>query len=208
MGMTHLLRTAAIAAIIAGASSPGASAATFNGVFNLGGTSFGEPGLVMATSAPSGAFSFDLDTAGQSVTFDLFDIWAAEASASGNNTQTSTLQAGFTFAGIGAAGSTTGNTRGHNAFFIHYASVTWGGPALLSFGNGGLLSIALGNATFSGGFFGLAQGQGNGATIQATATLVSESLPPTPVPLPASGLVLLGALGGAGAILRRRRRAG
>lgn len=191
----------ASAAIFLGSLVAG-QAATFNGMFNLSGSSFSEPGLRMATSASSGAFSFQLDTAGQSVTFDLFDIWANENRVNGNNTRTSTLLADFTFAGIGASGTATGTTRGNNFFFVHNASLAWGGPVQLNFGNGGILSIALNGATFSSGFLGLSQGQANGATIQATATLVAA-----PVPLPASGLVLLGALAGGGAILRRRRKA-
>lgn len=206
---TGILRVAALSAVVSGAAASGAAAATFNGLFTLGGSSFGEPGLVMGTSAQSGAFSVDLDTSGQSVTFDLFTIWAKETSTAGNNTQTSTLQAAFDFAGIGASGAVTGSTRGVSTFFglFQNASLTWGGPAVLNFGNGGVLSIALGNTTsFSAGFLGLSTAPANGATVRATVTLVSAPTP-APVPLPASGVLLLASLGGAGAFLRRRRRA-
>lgn len=189
------------AAVLAGSLVAG-QAATFNGVFSLSGSSFSEPGLVMATSATSGAVSFQLDTAGQSVSFDLFDIWATERRVNGNNTRTSSMLADFTFAGIGASGSATGSTRGYNGP-THYGSIAWGAPVVLSFANGGILSLVLDNASFSHGTGGLSQGQANGATIRATATLVAA-----PVPLPASGLALLGALGGAAAVLRRRRRSG
>lgn len=202
MRMMTILKSAVVSAVVFGASSLGVNAATFNGLFSLSGSSFREPGLVMATSAQSGAFSFQLDNAGQSVTFDLFDIWTNENRANGNNTRTSTLLADFSFAGIGASGTATGSTAGHNNFWTHNASLAWGGPVLLNFGNGGILSIALNGATFSSGLFGFGQGQANGATIQATATLVAA-----PVPLPASGLVLLGALAGGGAFLRRLRKA-
>ncbi|MEI2808152.1 hypothetical protein [Albidovulum sp.] len=189
------------AAALAGSSVAG-QAATFNGVFSLSGSSFREPGLVMATSTTSGAVGFQLDTVGQSVSFDLFDIWAAERRVNGNNTRTSSLLADFTFSGIGASGSATGSTTGHGGATQH-ASIAWGAPVVLTFGNGGILSLVLDNASFSHGTGGLSQGQANGATIRATATLVAA-----PVPLPASGLALLGALGGAAAVLRRRRRAG
>lgn len=205
--MMTILKSAVVSAVVFGASSLGVNAATFNGLFSLSGTSFQEPGLVMATSATSGAFSFDLDTAGQSTTFDLFNIWATEGNVSGNNTQTSTLQAAFSFAGIGASGTVNGSTKGVSIFFgiFQNASLSWAGPVVLNFGNGGVLSIALsGNTSFNSGIFGLSPGSANGATIQATATLVSA---PAPVPLPASGLVLLGALAGGGAFLRRRRKA-
>lgn len=189
------------AAALAGSAVDG-QAATFNGVFSLSGSSFREPGLVMATSATSGAVGFQLDTAGQSVTFDLFDIWATERRVNGNNSRTSSLVADFTFSGIGASGSATGSTTGHGGATQH-ASLVWGAPVVLTFGNGGILSLVLGDASFSQGRGGLGQGQANGATIRATATLVAA-----PVPLPASGLALLGALGGAAAFLRRGRRAG
>lgn len=201
MGIARLFKSAALAVVIAGAGVPAALAATFNGIFSLSGSSFSEPGLVMATSTQSGSVSFQLDTVGQSVTFDLFDIWATERRANGNNTRTSSLVAAFTFAGIGASGSVTGTTQGHG-FLIQYASLAWGAPVLLNFGNGGVLSLALSDADFSYGFLGFGQGQANGATIQATATLVA-----TPVPLPASGLALMAALAGAGLFARRRRAA-
>ncbi len=211
MVRTGILRVAVLSAVVSGAAAFSAAAATFNGIFTLGGSSFSEPGLVMGTSASSGAFSFDLDTAGQSVTFDLFNIWATEANTGGNNTQTSTLQAAFDFAGIGASGAVTGATRGVSSWWglIQNASLVWGGPTVLNFGNGGVLSIALSdNTNFSAGFASLSTGPANGATVRATATLVSAPTPaPAPVPLPASGLLLLASLGGAGALLRRGRRA-
>lgn len=201
MRLLSIARSAVLSAAIFAGSVVTGQAATFNGIFSLSGSSFSEPGLVMATSASSGAFSFQLDTAGQSVTFDLFDIWATEKKVNGNNTRTSSMLADFTFSGIGATGSSTGSTTGHGGA-TQYASIVWGAPMVLNFANGGILSLVLGDANFSYGTGGLGQGQGNGATIRATATLVAA-----PVPLPASGLVLLGALGGAGAFLRRRRRA-
>lgn len=209
MRMVSIAGPALLSAVALLGSAIAAEAATYNGIFSLSGSSFGEPGLVMATSASSGAFSFDLDTAGQSTTFTLFNIWATEASVSGNNTQTSNIQAAFNFAGIGAGGTVNGSTRGVSSFFgiIQNASLSWAGPLVLNFGNGGVLSIALsGNTNFNTGIFRLSNGPANGAMVTATATLVSAPLP-APVPLPASGLALLGALGGAGAFLRRRRRA-
>lgn len=201
MGVANVVKSAVLALALSGAGASAALAATFNGIFSLSGSSFSEPGLVVATSTQSGSVNFQLDTAGQSVTFDLFDIWATERRANGNNRQTSSLLVDFTFAGIGASGSATGSTAGHGGI-IHYASLAWGGPILLNFGNGGILSLVLDNANFSAGFLGFRQGQANGATIRATATLVAA-----PVPLPASGLALGAALVGAGAFVRRRRPA-
>lgn len=201
MGIARLFKSAALAVVIAGAGAPAALAATFNGIFSLSGSAFSEPGLVMATSAQSGSVSFQLDTVGQSVTFDLFDIWATERRANGNNTRTSSLVAAFDFAGIGASGSATGSTAGHGGL-IQYASLAWGAPILLNFGHGGVLSLTLSDATFSYGVLGFGRGQPNGATIQATATLVA-----TPVPLPASGFALMAALAAAGLVARRRRAA-
>lgn len=202
MRLVGLLKSAAVTASLVIATAPAALAATFNGLFSLSGSALHEPGLVMATSTTGGSVSFQLDTAGQSTSFDLFDIWAAERRVNGNNTRVSSLDAAFDFAGIGASGSATGATTGHGGP-IQYASLAWGAPILLNFGHGGVLSIVLEDANFSYGLLGLGQGQSNGATIRATATLIAA-----PVPLPASGLVLLAALGGAGAMLRRGRRAG
>jgi len=157
MGIAKILKSAALAVVIGGAGAPAALAATFNGVFSLSGSSFSEPGLVVATSTQSGSVGFQLNTAGQSTTFDLFDIWTDENRANGNNTRTSSLVAAFTFAGIGASGSATGSTAGHSGA-VQYASLGWGAPILLNFGNGGLLSLALSNANFSSGSGGFSQG--------------------------------------------------
>lgn len=195
--------SAVVSAMIVAGSAVAGQAATFNGIFSLGGSSFNEPGLVVATSAQSGGFSFQLDTAGQTTTFDLFDIWTNENRANGNNLRTGSLLADLSFVGIGAAGTISGATTGVRSGGSDYGSLTWGAPLVVSFANGAQLSIVLDNAIFSQGAGRFAQGQANGATIRATATMVVA-----PVPLPASGVVLLGTLGAAGAFLRRRRRAG
>ena len=202
MGLARFAKSAAVAAVLSAVGASATLAATFDGIFSLSGSSFAEPGLVMQTSAQTGAMTFQLDTVGQSITLDLFDIWTNENRANGNNTQTDSLVADFTFASLGTSGAATGATTGHGGI-IQYASLAWAGPVMLNFGNGGLLSIALNDANFAYGLFAFGRGQANGATVQATVTLLAT---PVPVPLPASGLALIAALG-AGSIVARRRRA-
>lgn len=199
MGILARTKLVALAAAVVIGAASAAQAGTINAVFSLGGSSFSEPGLVMDTSARSGSVALNLSV-GQSVTFDLFDIWATEASATGNNTQASSLIATFGIAGTSANATAAGTTRGFNAFFVHFASLGWGGPVLLNFGGTGILSITLTDAVYGFGFFGLGQGPANGATIRATATLISAA-----VPLPASGLALGSAIMLAAAGLRRRK---
>lgn len=194
------LKTVFLSAVLLGVSALAGQAATINGVFSLSGTSFNEPGLVVTTSTRSGSFQVQLNV-GQSATVDLFNIWTTENRVNGNNARQSVLQAAFTFASLGASGTANGVTQG-NGTTAQFGSVNWGSPILVSFGNGGLLSLALNDASFSAGTNRLTSGPANGATIRATATLISAA-----VPVPASGLMLAGALAGGAAWARRRKRA-
>lgn len=203
MGIVSGLKTCALAAAFAAGSAAAAVAATFNGGFTIGGSAFSAPGLVVNAGPASGSASFNLDV-GQSVTFDLFDIWTNDTFVSGSDTTPQSIAVDFSFAQIGASGTVNGTTTGTNAFLFQYGSVNWQAPLQLAFGNGGLLSISLSNEIFNFGLFGLNAGAANGATVQATATYVSA---PAPVPLPAAGLGLLAGLGGL-ALVRRRRMAG
>ncbi len=199
MRIGSFLKSAVLSAVMFGASALAAQATTFNGIFSLSGSAYVEPGLVIDTSVRSGTMGFTLDV-GDSVTFDLFDIWDTERRVNGNNTRQSSLVADFTFASLGTSGTATGTTAGH-ATNPQYVSLVWGGPVMLNFGNGGLLSIALTDEQFAFGVGGLNVGAAGGATVQAIATYIAA-----PVPLPASGLLLVAAIGAA-AVLRRRRNA-
>src|SRR5690606_29481429 len=71
MGLARFAKSAAVAAVLSAIGASAALAATFDGIFSLSGSSFAEPGLVMQTSAQTGAMTFQLDTVGQSITLDL-----------------------------------------------------------------------------------------------------------------------------------------
>ena len=190
-----------IGGIVLLTSTVAAAAVTFNGNFSLSGSSFSEPGLRVQTSAQTGAFNFNL-TSGQSVTFDLFNIWTDENRVNGNNTRTSNLVADFMLTSFGASGSVNGTTTGTSVLgLMQYGSVDWTAPLTLNLNNGGRLTIALSDETFNLGLLRLSSGINWAATVQATATYVA----PGAVPLPASGMLLAGALAGVAAFRRRRR---
>lgn len=199
MGIRSGLRKTVLAAIAVAASAVAAAAATFNGTFSLGGSAFSDPGLVVNASPTTGSSSFSLNV-GQSTTFNLFRIWTDETSVQYDDTIAQSIFASFTLTQPVASGTVSGVTDG-NWGLLQYGTLNWGGPLMLSFGNGGLLSIALSNATFNWGLFGLTPGMHRGATVTATATYVAA-----PVPVPAAGALLLGGLG-AMALMRRRRKA-
>ncbi|MCB6177055.1 VPLPA-CTERM sorting domain-containing protein [Rhodobacter sp. Har01] len=199
MGLLSQLKTCAAAAAVLATTSVAAIAATFSGSFALSGDAFSDPGLEVSASPMSGSGSFDLDV-GESLTFDLFDIWTNEESVNWDDMVPNSINVAFTMTQPVASGTATGTTVGQG-FVWQWGSVNWGAPLQIAFGNGGLLQIALSDETFNLGWFGLNEGPKKGATVQATATYVSA---PAPVPLPAGGLLLLGAMG-AFAVVRRRK---
>lgn len=193
------LRKAALSVAVLLASGVAAAATTFSGGFSLSGSAYTDPGLVVQTSPSSGLGSFDLQV-GQSTTFKLFDIWTNETSVNFDDTIARTLLATFSLSSPVSSGSATGSTQGHGGI-LQYGTLNWAGPASLAFGNGGLLTISLSNATFNWGLFGLSPGQKHGATVYATATYAVA-----PVPVPAAGVAMAGGLGLL-AFFRRRRAA-
>lgn len=198
MGMRSGLRKAVITAVALAASAVAATAATFTGSFNLSGSAFTDPGLVVNANPIGGPTSFNLNV-GQSTTFNLFDIWTDETSVQYDDTIAQSIFASFTLIQPVASGAVSGVTDGHWGL-LQYGSLNWGGPLMLAFGNGGLLSITLSNETFNTGLFGLFPGYHKGATVTATATYVAA-----PVPVPAAGFLLAGGLG-VMALMRRRRK--
>ena len=196
--LKHLIAAAALALAVPGA----ASAVTFTGSFVVSGSALSDPGLVVSTSPGSGPLAFDLDLGG-STTFKLFDIWTDEGSISSDDRVPQSLEVAFNLSSPLASGSIFGSSVAEG-LIRQQGAVTWNGPAQLGFGDGGILSVALSDATFNKGLFALNRGEGKGADIYATFTYAAEPAQvqtPAPVPLPAGlGLIVagLGALGFAG----------
>jgi len=191
------------AAVLAAALAfPGlAAAATFTGSWsvNANGT---DPGLVVGVTPGAGGGSVDLDV-GESVTFDLFHIWTDETHVGLDDLVPKPIAVNVSFTEPVASGVIGGGTVGLSAVFgiIQTGLVTWSGPLTLGFGpeNSGQLTVALADAVFNTGFFGLNEGIKHGATVQATL-----SYDVAPVPLPAALPMLLGALGLTAVAARRR----
>ncbi|MCB2115723.1 MAG: VPLPA-CTERM sorting domain-containing protein [Rhodobacteraceae bacterium] len=199
----QILKSAALGGLFVVSAAISAAAVTFNGNYSLSGNAYSEPGLVIQTSATTGAFSFNLNS-GQSTTFDLFSIWTNENRVNGNNTRVRTLLADFMLSSFGASGTASGTTTGVNvAGIAQYGSLSWAAPLTLTLNNGGTLTIALSNETFNLGLLRLSSGINWAATVQATATYRA----PSAVPLPASGLLLAAAVATAAGMRRRRRAA-
>jgi hypothetical protein len=200
--MKKLLAATAVTALM----TTGAYAATFSGSFAISGDAFSDPGLVVSANPTSGTGTFNIANVGESITFALFDIWTAEGTVNSDDLIPQSINVDFDMTSPEANGTLGGSSVGESMFFglFQGGSVSWGSPLSLLFGNGGQLDLALNDADFNWGLFGTTPGQKHGATINLTATYVSESI--APVPLPATGLLLIAGLGGL-AVARRRKKA-
>lgn len=202
------LRSLTAAAVTAVTTVSAAHAVTFEGTFTVGGDALSDLGLVVQVSPNPGPVSFDLEV-GNSVTFDLFDIWTDENSlAFGEDTVDQDIFVAFDFTAPPPpfGGTVSGETDGvfFGFFLFQQGEVTWDGTETVSFGalGDGVLELSLSDETFNTGFLGLNEGSASGATVQLTATYVTE---PSVVPLPASAFLLLAGIGGLGVARRFRK---
>jgi len=192
LAMTPLAPTqGAYAATIAGTASfsdtgPGGNGLNFFGVFN-----------------PSNAFNLNL-TYGSPVTLTNFlTIIAVDTNTVG--TATDTIKTNFSFTQPTVAnGSVTGTGTDTSLFFVlDNGNIHWNGPAVVDFGNGLDLTIALSDGSFFGSVLGSV---GVNATFSLTGTInnVAQTPLPTALPLFASVLAAMGLVGW----WRRKRQLG
>src|SRR5690606_10837696 len=111
-------------------------------------------------------------------------------------------------------GNTTGNIEGNTEgnidliwllppVWLESGSVTWNGPAPLSFGTTGLVSVWLDDAEFDQRLSAVTAAWKYGATIRPNVKYLREDIPAA-VPEPASILLLGSGLAAAAAYRRRR----
>lgn len=196
---TFLPAVAVAAALVA----PGAaSAVTFSADWSVAANS-SDPGLVIETAPGAGSFTTRDLAVGESATVRLFDIWTDETTVNGDDRVAKPIQTSFSFTDPVAGGAISGSTVGESSLFgiFQQGRLTWDGPLTLNFGSNGTgrFTLALTDAIFNDGLFGLDEGRRNGAHVKAKLTYDVA-----PIPLPAALPMLLGAFGLLGAAARRR----
>lgn len=140
--------------------------------------------------------TFELNNVGDSETFDFLTFTGNGTGFYENYMASATLA--FDAPTIAASSGGSGGVVGVIGGFIGAGELQWDDvPVDVAFGNTGIVSI-----NFQGGRTIL---PGSSITTTATVTLVQADI--SPVPLPASGLLLLGGMGGLVAMRRRKKAA-
>ena len=160
-----------------------------------------DPGLVLHTTDLPGAINVNLTNPGDHASVNLFTLWTNEGSVElFEDTVAKPISVLFSFTAPDVfAGTVTGDTYGVWGI-VQKGHVSWDGPVILNFGNGGKLKVSLNDTDFNKGFFGLDEGEKYGATIKGKFTLIAASAPE-----PATWAMMISGFGLVGATLRRRR---
>lgn len=181
------------------AASP-ASATQFAGSYVVSANQT-DPGLVVGITGVS-PLSFDLDS-GSSTSIALFDIATPESDVGTDDRAAKPISVNFSFLSPSLATSNVdGTTVGQRSLFgvVQNGSVRWDNTASFDFGSKGVLTVALNNATFGGGLFGLSS---TPATVYGTFALSGGTA--GAVPETATWAMMLVGFGAAGAVMRRRK---
>ena len=169
---------------------------------------YNQSGLALNWSSPitnSNPLSFSLATVGETYEAALFQIGTNQNSLNVQSVipQEISVALNFTAPPPGFAGTGNGLT-GAGWFFGNFGYVVWNNPAVLSFGNGGLLGVSLSNVTF--GMPGSATVSATFKLLQASSPITPGSQPPVGVPEPSSALMLILGSGVLAMVPIRRRR--
>lgn len=199
--MRKILMLAAGAAAMALSAGTVANATTFVGDYSATVNTV-DPGLKLNVFDLPGALNFSLNNPGDTSATDIFKLYTLEGSIESDDLAPKPISVAFNFTLPDVFGGSVGGTTYGESFFgvVQNGHVQWSGPQILNFGNGGQLQVALNNADFNKGFFGLDEGKGDGATITASFQLVSNAIPE-----PATWAMMITGFGLAGVAIRRRR---
>ncbi len=204
----YLVRFVSAAVAAAVLAFPGvAGAVSFGGTYGVSANG-ADPGLVVQVAPGAGVFGTPDLAVGGSHVFDVFRIWTDESSVNaGEDDVAKPVSVSFAFTAPGGfGGAASGATTGARILggLFQEGRLTWDGPLVLNFGKGstGQVTLALSDAIFNSGLFGLDKGARHGADVTATLTYDVA-----PVPAPAALPLLIGGIGLLGAAGRRRRAA-
>lgn len=198
---------AAFGLVVALAVPASSWALTFTGSYFFSGSAFSEPGLKVKSTAtgPANAKSFALGLeSGESKKGKIATIWTDETWVNSDDKvpQDIALNVQLT-SPFSDSGQVAGNTAGKSILFglLQYGKLSFDNePLTFTDDRFGTLTVALYGGKFNMGLLGLCGVKCNGLDVHAKVTY---DAPPAPVPLPASLVLLMSAVGAVGLFGRR-----